>query len=237
MISKPLIVLAGGFGTRLKSVINATPKALADINGTPFLTYLFSNWIRAGFNNFIFSLHYESEQIIEYLNKNRNTFLENCSIQYVVEPTPMGTGGAISFLLEKLYIEDDFFLTNADTWVEFHLDELDKFPESTIGIINVQDTGRFGKVEIDKDLYVTEFKEKDNNSSKGYINAGIYKLRKALFINTGLFNYSLEKSVFPQLVKENKIKACIIESKFLDIGVPEDYNLFCNWVKEGEISL
>ena len=66
MINKPLIVLAGGFGTRLQSVLKGLPKPLADINGTPFLFYLFQNWINKGFNQFILSLHYEANQIIDY---------------------------------------------------------------------------------------------------------------------------------------------------------------------------
>ena len=64
MINKPLIVLAGGFGTRLQTVLNGLPKPLADINGTPFLQYLLQNWINKGFNDFIFSLHFESNKII-----------------------------------------------------------------------------------------------------------------------------------------------------------------------------
>lgn len=237
MNSKPLIILAGGFGTRLKSVLRETPKALADINGIPFLTYLFSKWIKAGFNNFVLSLHYEADQIIEYLNLNKSNLLANCTIQYVIEPSPMGTGGAISYLLEHVYIKDDFFLTNADTWIEYDLIDLNNFTENTIGIINVQNISRFGKVEIDENLYVTDFKEKDGNSARGYINAGIYKLQKEIFISPSEISYSLEKLIFPQLVKEKKLKACIINSRFLDIGIPEDYHLFCNWVKEGIISL
>ena len=104
MINKPLIILAGGFGTRLQSILNGLPKPLANINGVPFLQYLLQNWINKGFNDFIFSLHFESNKIIDFLESQKLNHI-NCKIRYVVEPTPMGTGGAISFLLEKVEIE------------------------------------------------------------------------------------------------------------------------------------
>ena len=91
MIKNTIVILAGGFGTRLQSVLNGLPKPLADINGEPFLKYQFENWINNGFNDFIISLYYRSDLIIEFINLNKNGLLKNCKIQYVVEPHPLGT--------------------------------------------------------------------------------------------------------------------------------------------------
>ena len=62
-----LLVLAGGFGTRLQSVLKGCPKPLADVNGQPFIKFLFQDWINNGFNDFILSLHFEAQMIIDFV--------------------------------------------------------------------------------------------------------------------------------------------------------------------------
>ena len=106
-MNKPLVILAGGFGTRLQSVLKGNPKPLADINGTPFLQLLFINWIEQGFSKFILSLHFESEKIIRLVEELKNTILATCEVNYVVEEEPLGTGGAISYVVKELNLEGD----------------------------------------------------------------------------------------------------------------------------------
>ena len=85
-----LVILAGGFGTRLKSVLNGLPKPLADINGQPFLKLLFQNWVKNGFNDFVLCLHYEADKIVEFVNQEQDFgALKNCKIQFSIEPTPV----------------------------------------------------------------------------------------------------------------------------------------------------
>jgi D-glycero-alpha-D-manno-heptose 1-phosphate guanylyltransferase len=226
MINKPLIVLAGGFGTRLQSVLNGLPKPLADINGTPFLFYLFQNWINKGFNHFILSLHYEANQIIDFVESQKEAFMD-CNISYIIEPKPMGTGGAISYVLNNFQIEDNFFVTNADTWIEDGYSLLNEVEQNVIGIVEVDDVRRFGSVLMDENGFVSKFNEKNNIKGKGCINAGIYKLSKSDFENWDGQPYSIEKDLFLKLVEKKNIKAIKMNTNFLDIGVPEDYFKFC----------
>ena len=113
-----LVILAGGFGTRLKSVLNGLPKPLADINGQPFLKLLFQNWVKNGFNDFVLCLHYEADKIIKFVNQEQDFgVLKNCKIQFSIEPTPMGTGGAISYAVNKVDVDNNILIANADTWL------------------------------------------------------------------------------------------------------------------------
>jgi D-glycero-alpha-D-manno-heptose 1-phosphate guanylyltransferase len=231
MINKPLIVLAGGFGTRLQTILNGLPKPLADINGIPFLQYLLQNWINKGFNDFIFSLHFESNKIIDFLESQKPNHI-NCKFRYVVEPTAMGTGGAISYLLEKVEVENSFFVTNADTWVEDGYSTLNEVDSNVIGLVEVDDVRRYGSVLVDDNDFVIKFLEKQDIIRKGFINAGVYKLSKHDFINWDGKPYSIERDFFIKLIKEKKLKAKTIITNFIDIGIPEDYFKFCKLIPE-----
>jgi NDP-sugar pyrophosphorylase family protein len=231
MINKPLVVLAGGFGTRLQTILNGLPKPLADINGIPFLQYLLQNWINKGFNDFIFSLHFESNKIIDFLENQKLNHV-NCKFRYVVEPTPMGTGGAISYLLEKVQIENSFFVTNADTWVEDGYSIVNEYDSNVIGLVEVDDVRRYGSVLVDDNDFVIKFLEKQAITSKGFINAGVYKLSKIDFMNWDGNPYSIERDFFRKLVVEKKLKAKKIKTSFIDIGIPEDYFKFCKLMSE-----
>ncbi len=226
MIDKPLIILAGGFGTRLQSILKGSPKPLADINGVPFIYFLIQNWIEKGFSDFIFSLHFEADKIIDFIEKNKKQLFKNCTVRYLVEPTPLGTGGAVSFVLNNVDIKNDFFIVNADTWVKDGYSILNSYEGNVIGILEVENTDRYGKVCIDQNNKITKFEEKNNSISKGYINIGVYKFSKAIFSDWDGQSYSLENDLFPILVKQNKIKGILVTTDFIDIGIPEDYYKF-----------
>lgn len=225
--NKQIIILAGGFGTRLQSILNGLPKPLADINGTPFLKYLLKNLVAHGFNDFIFSLHYSANKIIEFIKEQQKGLLKNLKVQYVVENKPLGTGGAISYVVSKKLTSEIFFVTNADTWIQKGYLEIDFEKGNVIGLVEIENTDRYGKVELSNNL-VSNFLEKESSTEKGYVNVGTYKLSKKLFLKWEGNSYSLEKDLFPQLAKINKLKAVVIETNFIDIGVPNDYNKFCN---------
>jgi D-glycero-alpha-D-manno-heptose 1-phosphate guanylyltransferase len=229
MLGNPLIVLAGGFGSRLQSILNGLPKPLADINGTPFLLFLLKNWIKNGFNDFIFSLHYESEVIIDFIEKHKCEFAD-CRFRYVVEPSPMGTGGAISYVIQSIYIENEFFVVNADTWIGGDYTVFNEVVASAIGIVEVEDISRYGSIHVDESGFIVKFDEKLGIKARGYINAGVYKLSKHDFISWNGKPYSIEKEFFSKLIVEKKIKAVRMNSSFIDIGVPEDYFKFCKYI-------
>lgn len=226
---KPLIILAGGFGTRLQSILKGTPKPLADINGIPFLELLFINWIAQGFTKFILSLHYESEKIIELIECLKKTILINCEVCYIVEEVPLGTGGAISFVVEKMCLKDDFFIVNADTWLDLGFVDLNSIDGNVIGVVRIDDTSRYGKVILDGDNKIIGFEEKRENKSNGLINAGLYKLSANLFSDWDGTYYSLERDLFPLLIQKKLLYGIELNTNFIDIGVPEDYLKFCEW--------
>jgi len=227
-----LVILAGGFGTRLKSVLNGLPKPLSDINGQPFLKLLFQNWVKNGFNDFVLCLHYEAEKIIEFVKQEQEFgVLKNCKIQFSIEPTPMGTGGAISYAVDKLEIDNNILIANADTWLNQDYNKIFNSGENCITIVQIENTDRYGSVIIDDNNRIDYFNEKSKSSGPGFINAGFYKLSKSLFINWNGSSFSIETNLFPILVKEKKLNYVISESVFIDIGIPEDYHKFCNRFK------
>ena len=115
---KPLMVLAGGFGTRLRSVVSDVPKSLAPVAGRPFIVYLIDHWVKQGVVDFIFLLHYEAEKIESVLGELscRDEFSE-VSFRVVIESAPLGTGGAILNAVEQFGVREGFLVANADTWL------------------------------------------------------------------------------------------------------------------------
>ncbi len=223
-----MIILAGGFGTRLQGILNGLPKPLASINGTPFLKYLFQKLLMEGYNEFIISLHYQSDQIIEYVEKLRNNLLQGSKISYCVEPIPMGTGGAISYIVEQLNLKERFLVVNADTLLGVGYGFMGLFDTDVIALLEVEDTSRYGTVEIDPQDRIIKFLEKKQLGQSGLINAGVYNLNSKIFKDWSGIVCSLEMDIFPKLILEKKLKGTKIHTSFIDIGVPEDYNKFCS---------
>jgi len=224
--SKPVIILAGGFGTRLQNILKGLPKPLADINGRPFVSFLVERLRFEGYNNFIFSLYYEADKIIEFIEREKK--LKNCSVQYCIEPKPLGTGGAIAFAVFKQKIIGNFLVVNADTILENGYKIVGQQESNTIGLIKVNNTSRYGKIVFDESFLVQSFNEKKEDSEPGYINAGIYNLNSQLFLNNDEPPFSLESQLFPALVTKQCLHAVLLESSFIDIGVPDDYYKFCS---------
>ncbi|MBP8765462.1 MAG: NTP transferase domain-containing protein, partial [Ferruginibacter sp.] len=116
------IILAGGLGTRLRSVVADVPKCMAPVSGKPFLAYLINALQNQGIEKFIFSLGYKSEIILQYL---ANEF-PNLNTQIVVEKEPLGTGGAIRLACEKV-AGDDVLIFNGDTFFDINLKTFSAF--------------------------------------------------------------------------------------------------------------
>jgi D-glycero-alpha-D-manno-heptose 1-phosphate guanylyltransferase len=228
-----LLILAGGFGTRLQPVVNDVPKALAPVGKVPFLTLQLQNWINQGVTSFVFLLHHRADQIINYLEDEKYTLLKKCEVDWLVEPMPLDTGGAISYAIEKIGISGSFLVTNADTWLSGGIQELLKFPSPSIGVVYRNDTSRYGAVTFDLSGGIQSFTEKDSTQSSGWINAGLYHLDAKYFKGYQNKRFSLEKELFINLISNNRLKAIQLDSDFIDIGVPDDYHRFINWIFKG----
>lgn len=226
-----MLVLAGGFGTRLQVAVSAVPKALAPVGGVPFLRLQIQHWIGQGVKSFVFLLHHQSDLIISFLESQKNGLLQNCDVQWLVEPTPLDTGGAVAFAVEQLHLAGDFLVTNADTWLGEGFKDLSLVAAPAMAVVELRDASRYGRVQLNDQSRVTEFHEKSSFQDIGWINAGLYLLNAELFIDWDHLPFSLERVALPTWVASHKLNAVVINSDFIDIGVPDDYYRFCRWIE------
>jgi D-glycero-alpha-D-manno-heptose 1-phosphate guanylyltransferase len=230
MISSPCVILAGGLGSRLRSVVADRPKCLARVGNTTVLALHVESLIRQGFERFILSLCYLSEQFEPEIARLRAKH-PKCQFGTVVEPKPLGTGGAILYTLEQSQL-DEAIVTNGDTisaanLSAFHPPLLQTQGEMLrMGIVQVQDRSRYGGVVLN-DHRVTAFIEKGVNG-KGLINAGIYRIHRSAFTELQAGEeFSLEKAILPNLAQAGHVLAATLNLPIVDIGLPSDYLEFC----------
>lgn len=228
-----LLVLAGGFGTRLKTAVADVPKALATAGGVPFLQLQIEHWLDQGMREFSFLLHHQADLIIDFLQAQQSGQLEGCQVDWLIEPTPMDTGGAIAHAVKELDLNDDFLMTNADTWLGGGIRELMQSTAPAMAVVNLADVSRYGQVHFDQVNYVTAFVEKNAQCAAGWINAGLCHLTAGLFKDWDGQPFSLERELFAKLVKNRSLTVVPLQTDFIDIGVPDDYHRFCRWVAAG----
>ena len=225
-----MLVLAGGFGTRLQSVVAEVPKAMAPVGLVPFLSLQIQHWIDQGVRSFVFLLHHQADQIISFLEAEKGGLLKDCEIQCIVEPIPMDTGGAVAYAVQQLHLTGDFLVTNADTWIGAGVQELVRYAAPSMGVLNLSDASRYGLVKFDHLFHVTDFIEKSDLKGPGWINAGLCHLHADLFKNWDGQPFSLERVCLSEMAGSGTLKAVVLETDFIDIGIPDDYFRFCQWI-------
>ncbi len=225
--------MAGGFGTRLRSVVSDVPKPLAQVEGQPFLKYVLQNCVSQGANELVFLLHFEAQKIedmIKTMAANRE--LDGVTLKFVVEPSPLGTGGSILHAIKSLDLDDSFIVINADTWLGNGLSLMDGSTAPAIAAVKSNNCKRYGSLEIFNGR-VQSFREKSEANVAGWINAGMYHIsRDSFFDLLPGSSFSLEDKVLPRLANMGQLAAIPLETEFIDIGVPEDYFRFCDWIKK-----
>jgi D-glycero-alpha-D-manno-heptose 1-phosphate guanylyltransferase len=219
------IILAGGMGTRLKTIISDLPKPMAPIMNVPFLTYQLNYLKHFGIKKVIFSVGYLSEKIIAHYNQS----FENISIEYSIEKNPLGTGGGIRMAMSNLN-EDLVLILNGDSFFDLDLEQfynlhLEQKAEFSLALRYVNNSERYGNIEFNSSNQITSFIEKNQLNQSGYINAGVYILSKKLYLqNTkSNINFSIEKDFFEKQLNQLIIKGFEFKDYFIDIGIPEDY--------------
>jgi D-glycero-alpha-D-manno-heptose 1-phosphate guanylyltransferase len=228
-VDRPLLVLAGGFGTRLRSAVRHVPKPLAPVSDRPFLQHLTERWVAQGVRRFVFLLHHDAALIEAFLDEQQRVgTLDGCDVSVTVEPTPLGTGGAVAFAVAERALTGTFLVTNADTWLGEAIVPISAAESPAMAVVRVDNTERYGRVHV-ADGRVTSFEEKTATMGAGWINAGLYALDATLFANWNGAPYSLERELFPGLVEARQLHAVPVETEFIDIGIPEDYARFCRW--------
>jgi len=229
-----LLILAGGFGTRLRSAVADVPKPLAPVRGRPFLHYLMECWRAQGLRNMTFLLHHQSDMIEDFLSMQAITdSFRDCRFRIITEAKPLGTGGAIAHAVHQLHIAEEFLTCNADTWLGSTSGRMLGVEGPAMAVVRISNADRYGNVRINEGK-VSSFKEKTAVSGPGLINAGLYRLQPDLFDQWDGDAFSLERTMLPALVAENRLVAVELEDEFIDIGVPDDYFRFCRWIDAGK---
>lgn len=223
MNNKECIILAGGLGTRLRSVVNDIPKCMAPVAGKPFLFYLFNQLEKYKFTHIVLALGYKSEVILEWLKTQNRSF----NISYVIEEEPFGTGGAIKLAFSKIQ-GDQALVLNGDTYFNINIDQLiafhtNKKADVSLALKKMNQFDRYGSVLADETDKIYQFEEKKYLDT-GLINGGIYLINKTI-INTNNLpsKFSFEKDVLEAQVSSLNIYGLTFEDYFIDIGIPSDY--------------
>jgi len=217
------IILAGGFGTRLRSVIPDLPKCMAPVDGQPFLKHVIRYLLSQGIEKFIFSLGYKHEVIEAFLQDQFPTL----NYQSSVEGEPLGTGGGIQLACKRTTGEN-VFIVNGDTIFKADLQKaalfhLEKKAECTVLLKPMQNFDRYGVGELDNDFTVKNFEEK-RFFQTGDINGGIYILHIEGFLGKRFpEKFSFEKEYLEKFYPQKKIFGTIQDKYFIDMGIPEDY--------------
>lgn len=215
------IVLAGGFGTRLRDAVPDLPKPMAPVNGRPFLEILLDNLASKGFGRVILSLGYMADKITAHFGME----FSGMELLYVVEEQPLGTGGAVRLAMSECR-EDHLFVFNGDTFLDLEVDAVERQWQNARNPVivgrEVNDTTRYGALLTEYGR-VTGFSEK-GASGAGLINAGCYVLKQGQLdgfsINT---SFSLETDYLAKAVQDSPFDLFTTAGQFIDIGVPEDY--------------
>ena len=219
------IILAGGKGTRLKSVLDDRPKPMAIIRGKPFIEWILLMLKRQGIQRVVICTGHLSEIVESYFGDSRNI---NMEITFARDPFPLGTGGAVRNALGKtrskhiLVLNGDSYLrVNISSFLKTHLALSAKV---SISLVQVEDSSRYGSVKINKNGKMLAFLEKSQKKQSGLINAGIYLLEREIVEEIPEEKMvSLEKEIFPALIGKG-LYGVTCNEPFIDIGTPETLN-------------
>lgn len=216
------VILAGGFGTRLQSVVSDLPKPMAPVAGKPFLEFLLRQLLRWDFQDIMLSVGYKAEVIGAYFGDGRKW---GARIGYCREESPLGTGGAIREAA-RMMGDGDILVMNGDSFLDLDFHEFMKVHDVrnnpvTMALAARENCGRYGRVELGPDGNVLAFSEKKGDRP-GLINGGIYICRRTFAERIPPGVVSFERDVLPLLVPGG-IAGVVAGGFFVDIGVPEDY--------------
>lgn len=217
------VVLAGGMGTRLQSVVVDRPKVLAPVGGRPFLTYLLDQLLDAGVRRVVLSTGHMAERFADDIGP---TYRE-LEIVYAHEESPLGTGGAVKFA--GSYVDAaNLLVMNGDSYFDADLGDYLKWHErggqdASLLLVRVPDATRYGTVVVSDGDRVEAFLEKRSDAISGLINAGVYALRREMLDHIPEGKCSIERDVFPRWIDEFDVRGYATEGEFIDIGIPEDY--------------
>lgn len=219
------IILAGGLGTRLRSAVPDLPKPMAPIGTRPFLEHQLDYWIQQGVSHFVLSVCYQHEAIVDHFGNS----YKGADLEYVVEETPLGTGGGLLLASEKVSKSEPFLLLNGDTYFAVDLKALTEFAlvndaDWCFSLFRTHEEGRYMGMDISPEGRITSLKSGTGRLANG----GVYLVNLRALIRESFSlgdKISLEDDIFPTaMALGQRLMGMEFKGIFIDIGVPEDYH-------------
>ncbi len=219
------IILAGGMGTRLRSVVPDLPKPMAPIDGRPFIEHQMDYWIGQGVDRFVVSVGYKKEVIMDHFGSSYRA----TPLMYAVEEEPLGTGGGL--LLAAQGLSEPFLVLNGDTFFEVELNALLKFhakhaSEWTFSLLRANEIGRYMGMDVKADGEIVSLKSGTDELGR-LANGGVYLINPSVLAKTKFVpgqKLSLEDDLLPVFMTQGgKLYGLEFTGSFIDIGVPDDY--------------
>jgi D-glycero-D-manno-heptose 1,7-bisphosphate phosphatase len=219
------VILAGGQGTCLGALAATTPKPVLEVGGRPFLFWLMREAQRFGAERFLILAGHLAAALERAVRGAAALLPKPCAIEFIVEPAPAGTGGALLGATGRL--DERFLLCNGDSLFDANLAPLlgDAMadPPEVLGRLLLRRTGdaaRYGMVTLAANR-VTEFRERPAPGEAGMVNAGVYVLHRRVLGHLAPI-CSLEREVLPALATAGALRGTLAPGWFIDIGVPDD---------------
>jgi NDP-sugar pyrophosphorylase family protein len=221
------VVLAGGYATRLRPISYALPKLLFPVLGKPMIYWTLDLLKGIGVDEVVLAVNYLADQLRAEVGYN----YKGINIEYSLEKAPLGTGGPIKLASEGAHFDETFVVTNGDVIANIELGKMLKHHEQTGALITdalheVKDPTRFGVVQLDTDGRIRRFVEKPKakEAPSRLVNAGIYVIEpEVLKMIPPNRKVSLEREIFPLLVKAGKLSGFPFSGDWFDIGSLTDY--------------
>lgn len=219
------VILAGGLGTRLRSVVPDLPKPMAAVRGRPFLEHQMDYWIGQGIDRFILSVGYRADAITEHFGSR----YRGAAVAYAIEQEPLGTGGGL--LLAAQGMSEPFVVLNGDSFFAVSLEALFSFHRArnsswTFALFPTREEGRYMGMELAADGRVISLKA-DSPGNVRLANGGVYAINPAVldtFSDRCGTRISLEDEILPAIAAtKSALYGMEFRDMFIDIGVPADY--------------
>ena len=218
------VILAGGFGTRLRPLTNNIPKPLLAVSGQPLLKWTLDNLKKYSIKRVIFALHHHANKIKEYFGQNYN----GMKIIYYIEKEPLGTAGVFNHIFKDL--KDDFLQVHGDILSDINIDEMIKLHEKektlcTIALVNVDDPTPFSSVALEGNK-ITKFvfKPKTEEAPSNLVYSGLSIINpKALSLIKNKNVADLDNDIFKKLVPNGEVVGYLHKGKWFPIDTIDKY--------------
>ena len=219
-----VVILAGGLGTRLRPITERIPKPMVEVGGRPFLEYIVCHLAGQGFDRLLLLLGYLGEQVRDYFGDG-SAF--GVSIDYAMEPSRLGTAGAVRNAIDQL--ESEFMLLYGDSYLPINYwDVVRNYRKKTSrGLIVVydnrnSDTGVVNNVALGADGTVRKYEKGRAAADLEYVEAGVLSFQRDVFATLpALEPVSLEQELYPKLIAEHQLRGFVTTQRFFDIGTPQ----------------